>query len=112
MKTLFLSLIMLTISSAAFSQSMYVSKSEKKGVVNVYVSEYDNGSVDLRVYKEDYESKAKGNEGRWYLSDDAYNSDFSIHFVDSKYDADLVIYYESSSYNAGWKNTDKSSLFD
>lgn len=98
--------------SMADAQSMFVDKYSGSGTIDVYVSDYDDSSVDLRVYKVSSYSSAKGNEGKWYLEADRYNADFKIRFVDSKYNAGIVIYYESTSYNAGWKKTDKKGLFE
>ena len=94
------------------AQAIYVDEYGGSGVIDVYVSDYDNGSVDLRVNKVSSFSSAKGNDGSWYLDSDRYNADFKVRFVDDKYNADIVIYYVDNSWDKGWKKTDKKSLFE
>ena len=62
------------------------------------------------VYKCDYKSDARGNEGLWYFC--KYKSDAKkiIYFTKYKSDAHLVIYFSKYKSDAGWKNKSKQHL--
>ena len=62
----------------------------------VYSVEYES-QADLLVFKENYSSRAKGNEGNWFFVDYKSQADKSIYFVE----------YESK---AGWRSKDKVQL--
>jgi hypothetical protein len=112
MKKFFLFAVLFMATESTNAQAIFVDKYSGRGVISVYISDYDDGSVDLRVNKVSSFSSAKGNEGNWYLESDQFNADYKIHFVDSKINADIVIYYVSHSWEKGWKKTEKQKLFE
>ena len=65
---------------------------------------------DLNVFKLDYHSQAKGNEGLWYFVDYSSQSDKKIYFVDYSSQSDLKIYFVKYKSQAGWKNKSKKFL--
>ena len=62
------------------------------------------------MFKVDYKSQAKGNEGLWYFVDYASQSDKKIYFVDYSSQSDLKIYFVKYKSQAGWKNNSKKAL--
>ena len=66
--------------------------------------------ADLKVYKVDYKSQAKGNNGLWYFVDYKSQADKKIYFVDYKSQADLKVYFVEYKSMSGWINNKKKHL--
>ena len=66
--------------------------------------------ADLKVYKVDYKSQARGNEGLWYFVDYQSQSDKNIFFVNYKSQSDLNIFFVKYKSKAGWRNSYKMHL--
>ena len=66
--------------------------------------------ADLKVYKVDYKSQAKGNNGLWYFVDYKSQADKKIYFVDYKSQADLKVYFVKYNSMSGWLNNKKKHL--
>ncbi len=64
----------------------------------------------LLVHKVDYESRAKGNDGRWFFVDYESRADKKIFFVEYESRADLKVFFVDYESRAGWKNTSKKHL--
>ena len=62
------------------------------------------------VYKVDYKSEAKGNDGLWYFVEYESQADKKIFFVDYESEADLKIYFVKYKSQAGWNNPVKKYL--
>ena len=62
------------------------------------------------VYKVDYKSQARGNQGLWYFVDYKSQADFNIYFVKYKSQADLKIYFADYKSQAGWRKNEKKHL--
>ena len=62
------------------------------------------------MFKVDYKSQAKGNDGLWYFVDYSSQSDKKIYFVDYVSQSDLKIYFVRYKSQAGWKNNSKKAL--
>lgn len=63
----------------------------------------DKYQADLWVWKTENKYQSKNVEQVWFETDDRYEADFSVRFVDSRYKADLIIYYTKTKNEAGWK---------
>ena len=66
--------------------------------------------ADLKVYKVDYKSQARGNEGLWYFVDYQSQFDKKIFFVNYKSQSDLNIFFVKYKSQAGWRNKNKIHL--
>ena len=75
----------------------------------VYSVKYES-QADLLVFKEDYSSRAKGNEGNWFFVDYQSQADKSIYFVKYESQADLKIYFVEYESRTGWRNKEKVHL--
>jgi len=62
------------------------------------------------VFKVDQPYKAKGNSGLWYFTNQSYQAEKKIIFVDYDYQSDLNIYFVNYKYLSGWKNSNKKHL--
>ena len=66
--------------------------------------------ADLLVYKVNYKSQAKGNEGLWHFVEYKSQADFRVYFVDYKSQADLKIFFVEYKSQAGWQSKEKKHL--
>lgn len=66
--------------------------------------------ADLNVFKVEYSSQAKANEGLWYFVKYKSQSDKKIFFVDYESESDLKIFFVKYKSQAGWKNKSKKHL--
>ena len=66
--------------------------------------------ADLKVYKEQYESNAGQNDGRWYFEEYESNATKKIYFEQYESNADLKIYFVDYESQAGWVNSSKMYL--
>ena len=62
------------------------------------------------VYKVDYKSQAKGNEGLWFFDNYKSQADFTIYFVEYKSQADLKVFFVDYKSQAGWRSKEKKHL--
>jgi hypothetical protein len=75
------------------------------------VVDYES-QADLLVYKEEYESQARGNNGNWHFVEYESRADHSVFFTKYESQADLKIFYVNYESRAGWRNSSKKSLLD
>ena len=66
--------------------------------------------ADLLVFKVDYASQAKGNEGLWFFVGYASQADKKIFFVDYASQADLKIHFVAYASQVGWAEKSKQHL--
>ena len=66
--------------------------------------------ADLCVYKVDYKSQAKRNEGLWYFVDYKSQADKKIYFTDYKSNSDITIFFVDYKSQAGWQDKSKKHL--
>ena len=66
--------------------------------------------ADLCVYKVNYKSQAKGNEGLWYFEEYKSQADKKIYFADYKSNSDLTIFFVDYKSQAGWQDKSKKHL--
>ena len=69
-----------------------------------------SSQADLKVYKVDYSSQVRGNEGLWFFVDYSSQADKKIYFVEYSSQADLKIYFVEYRSQAGWRNNSKKYL--
>jgi len=82
--------------------SLVVISPNKTSDYKIFVSK-NRYEADLWVWKTENRYQAANREDIWYITNNRYNSNFSITFVNSKYNSNLVIYYTDNRYLAGWK---------
>ena len=66
--------------------------------------------ADLLVYKVDYKSQAKGNNGLWFFVENKSYADVKVFFVDYKSQADLKIFFVDYKSQAGWNKKEQKHL--
>ena len=66
--------------------------------------------ADLLIYKVDYKSQAKGNEGLWFFVEYKSQADIKVFFVDYKSQADLKVFFVDYKSQAGWVSKEKKHL--
>ena len=62
------------------------------------------------VFKVEYKSQAKGNEGFWFFSGYKSQADFKVFFADYKSQADLKVFFVDYKSQAGWISKEKKHL--
>ena len=62
------------------------------------------------VFKVDYASRAKGNEGQWFWVEYASQADKKVFFVDYASQADLNIFFVEYASRAEWRSQQKKHL--
>ena len=77
---------------------------------SIFSVDYES-QADLKVYKVDYQSQVKGNEGLWYFVDYKSQSDKTIHFVKYESQADVKVFFVKYQSQAGWRNSSKKHYF-
>ena len=102
-------LIAIVISNKLFSQKIFSAKYKSQADISVFVTDNVSQS-DLKVFKVNYQSQAKGNKGFWYFVDYPSQADIKIFFVDYPSQADLKIYFVKYQSQAGWRNRSKIHL--
>lgn len=66
--------------------------------------------ADLVVYKTQYKSEVRGNDGIWHFVQYQSQAQKKIYFVKYKSQADLLIYITPYKSKAGWRNKQKQHL--
>ena len=105
-KLLTLICTLLYISTAA--QRIYIVNYQGQHIIKVTVVKSEI-QADLKVYEVTTDTKAKGNKGRWYLSDNPSGA-VKICWVETESEAQLKIYLVGSESQAGWRNESKKYL--
>jgi len=62
------------------------------------------------VYKVEYKSQAKGNDGLWFFEDYKSQADKKIYFTEYKSNSDLTIFFVDYKSQAGWQDKSKKYL--
>ena len=70
----------------------------------------NKSQADLNVFKLDYFSQAKRNEGLWYFVDYPSQADKKIFFVDYPSQSDLKIFFVEYKSQSGWNSNSKKHL--
>ena len=73
------------------------------------MTEYKS-EADLIVYKTEWKSEAKDNNGIWFFTKWKSEAKKTIYFTDWKSEADLIIYFTEYKSEAGWKKKSKKHL--
>lgn len=90
----------LSVFAQADAQIVYETEFKENADKIVFVEEED-GRADLNVYKTDWKSDARQQEGVWYFTQWRSEADFAVFFTEFKSEADFVIRFTEIKSDAG-----------
>jgi len=95
--------------ASALAQRMYIVDHESQAELTVFITERMS-EADLVVFKEQYPSRAKGNDGYWFFESFPSRADKRIFISKYRSRAELIICFTQYRSRAGWRKQQKKHL--